>query len=146
MANSSEDKIITLETYYDVMLAHLMRTKLEDNGIPCFIADENTIGANPLYNQAIGGVKLKIFERDLERCREILATQGDLHDQDHIEIDEETNNLVICPYCGSTNVRHGAATEKKVHWLTAIASFLLSVLPFYTNKAWHCFNCSQDFE
>jgi len=138
MANPAEDKIITLETYYDVMLAHIMRTKLEDNGIPCFIADENTIGANPLYNQAVGGVKLKIFERDLEKCREILASEGDLHEQDHIEIDEETNNAIICPFCASTNI--GPADPGK------FSVFLSAVFPFYNTKAWHCFNCLQDFE
>jgi predicted ABC-class ATPase len=45
MAIEQEDKIITFENYYDVMLAHIVRTKLEDNGIPCFIADENTLTA-----------------------------------------------------------------------------------------------------
>lgn len=63
------------------MLAHIIQTRLADNGIDCYIADENTIGANPLYNQAIGGIKIKIFERDLERCREMLAEEipdGDL--------------------------------------------------------------------
>src|SRR4051812_41685550 len=68
MALEQDEKIITFENYYDVMLAHIVRTKLEDNGIPCFIADENTLTANPLYNQAVGGIKLKIFERDLEKC------------------------------------------------------------------------------
>ncbi|WP_295719498.1 DUF2007 domain-containing protein [Mucilaginibacter sp.] len=138
MATEQDDKIITFENYYDVMLAHIVRTKLEDNGIACFIADENTITANPIYNQAIGGIKLKIFERDLERCRAILAADGDLHDQDHIEIDEETNNLVICPFCASTNV--GPTDPGK------FASFISVVLPFVNNKAWHCFNCQQDFE
>jgi predicted ABC-class ATPase len=46
-----EDKIITFEQYYDVMLAHIIRTKLEDNGVPCFIADDNIISANPLYKR-----------------------------------------------------------------------------------------------
>lgn len=146
MATQQDEKIITFENYYDVMLAHIVRTKLEDNGIPCFIADENTLTANPLYNQAVGGIKLKIFERDLEKCRAILAAEGDMHNLDHIELDEETNNAVICPFCGSTNVRHGEATAKRVHWLTAIISFLLMVFPFYARKSWHCFNCQQDFE
>jgi len=138
MAYEQDDKIITFENYYDVMLAHIVRSKLEDNGIPCFIADENTISANPLYNQAVGGIKLKIFERDLEKCRAILAEEGNLHDLDHIEIDEETNNAVICPFCASTNV--GPADPGK------FATFLSAVFPFYNTKAWHCFNCQQDFE
>jgi len=138
MAAEQNDKIITFENYYDVMLAHIIRSKLEDNGIPCFIADENTITANPIYNQAIGGIKLKIFERDLERCRAILAAEGDLHDQDRIEIDEETNNAVICPFCASTNV--GPTDPGK------FASLISAILPFVNDKAWHCFNCQQDFE
>ncbi len=100
----ADDKIITFASYYDPMLAHIIRTRLEANGIPCFVADENVIGANPLYNQAVGGVKIKIFERDLERCREILAAGGDLHEKDHFEIDNESNTYVVCPYCASTNV------------------------------------------
>ncbi|OOQ60901.1 putative signal transducing protein [Mucilaginibacter pedocola] len=80
MIEPINDKIITFEQYYDPMLAHIIRTRLEDAGIPCFIADENTLVAQPFYNQAIGGIKLKIFERDLERCREVLAEDGELEE------------------------------------------------------------------
>jgi len=144
MADQKEDKIITFESYYDPMLAHIIRTKLEDNGIHCFIADENMIGVNPLYNQAVGGVKLKIFERDLQKCRDILAADGDLHEQDHYEIDEDTDSAVICPYCASTNVGYGITTEKKSSWLTSLLSTIF--LPFTADKQWHCFNCRRDFE
>jgi len=78
MSDHTNDKIITFKSYYDPMLAHIIRTRLEDAGIDCFIADENTIGAQPFYNQAIGGIKIKIFERDLERCREILAEDNEI--------------------------------------------------------------------
>ena len=70
-----EDKIVTLESYYDPMLAQIILGRLQANGISCFIADENTLAANPFYNQAIGGVKIKVFEHDLQKCREILAEE-----------------------------------------------------------------------
>jgi len=136
------DKIITFESYYDPMLAHIVRTRLEANGIPCFIADENMVGANPIFNQAVGGVKLKIFERDLEKCREILASEGDLHERDHFEIDNETHTYVVCPFCGSTNV--GNITEDDGNEF--MSSFMNLVNPFYSQKNWHCFNCQQSFE
>ena len=136
------DKIITFGSYYDPMLAHIIRTRLEANGIPCFIADENTIGANPLYNQAVGGVKLKIFERDIERCREILATEGDLHEQDHVGIDNETNTYVVCPFCASTNVNNMPASND-----TGLLDSLINLVnPFYTEKHWRCNNCQHSFE
>lgn len=139
--NADNDKIITFESYYDPMLAHIVRSRLEANGISCFIADDNVTMGN-LYNQAVGGVKLKIFEKDMERCREILATEGDLHEDDHFEIDDENNTYVVCPYCASTNVSNIA--EKKDSGLLDTLMNLTN--PFFIQKNWHCHNCKQDFE
>ncbi|GAA4318931.1 hypothetical protein GCM10023149_17300 [Mucilaginibacter gynuensis] len=77
----NQGKIVTLESYYDPMLAQIILARLQANGIDCFIADDNTIGANPFYNQAIGGIKIKVFEHDLEKCRQILAEQIDTGDE-----------------------------------------------------------------
>ncbi len=142
----TDDKIITFESYYDPMLAHIIRTRLEANGIACFVADENTIGANPLYNQAVGGVKLKIFEKDLERCREILASEGDLHEQDHFEVNDENNTFVVCPYCASTNVVNIAAKKDDDEWPTFLDSISSLINPFLAEKNWYCYNCKHDFE
>lgn len=71
------DKIVTLDSYYDPMLAEIIRGRLEAEGISCFIADGNVLSAQPFYNQAVGGVKIKVFEKDLERCHEILASTDD---------------------------------------------------------------------
>ncbi len=139
---NDDDKIVTFESYYDPMLAHILRTRLEANGIPCFIADENTIGANPLYNQAVGGIKLKIFERDMERCREILASDDDLHEQDIHEIDGETDTYVVCPFCASTNVTNIGQDRDE----SLFSSFANLANPFYSPKNWHCNNCRQEFE
>jgi len=137
-----EDKIVTLESYYDPMLAEIIRARLEANGISCYIADSMTIGVNPIYNNAVGGVKIKVFEHDVEKCREILARQEEL------ELDDEpvAETVVSCPYCGSANVRYGPATEVKADWLVTCLSALFAVYPFYANKSWHCFNCQKDFE
>ncbi len=140
--SADEDKIITFESYYDPMLAHIVRSRLEANGISCFIADENIIGANPLYNNAVGGVKLKIFEKDIERCREILATEGDLHEDDHFEIDNDNDTYVVCPFCASTNVSH-IIEERESGTLDNIINM---ANPFFSQKNWHCHNCQQDFE
>ena len=142
LMNADDDKIITFESYYDPMLAHIVRSRLEANGIPCFIADENIIGANPLYNNAVGGIKLKVFEKDVERCREILATEGDLHEDDHFEIDNEENTYVVCPFCASTNINH-IEKEDNPGMLDTIMNL---ANPFYSQKNWHCNNCLQDFE
>jgi Putative prokaryotic signal transducing protein len=141
-----EDDIITFETYYDPMLAQIIRGKLEANGIHCFIADDGMIGVNPLYNQAIGGVKIKIFERDLEKCRAIVAEDYSLVTEEETISDAEDDAVTICPYCGSNNVRYGPATKKKFSWYSIIISFLFFIYPLPDRNAWHCFSCGKDFE
>jgi hypothetical protein len=136
-----DDKIVTLEAFYDPMLAEIIRARLEANGISCFIADGNTIGANPLYNQALGGIKLKVFEHDIEKCREILAQPEEITVENSITDEAETT----CPYCNSANVRYGAATETKSTVLHTLTALLLSTYPI-PKKAWHCFSCGRDFE
>lgn len=80
-----DDKIVTFETYYNPMLAEIIRAKLEANGIPCFLTDESLGTMYPVYNQGGGGIKLKVFERDLEKCREIVDSDDSLSDSGNID-------------------------------------------------------------
>ena len=68
----SEEEIIILEKYPNPMTAQIIRGRLEENGIQCFVASEN----DP-YNDVLG-VTLKIFARDKERCLQILAEDVNL--------------------------------------------------------------------
>ena len=77
-----EEEIVTFETYYNIMEAEIIRAKLESNGIHCFITDESLGVLYPVYNQGGGGIKLKVFARDVEKCREILADEGLLPNED----------------------------------------------------------------
>ncbi|MFI5161812.1 MAG: DUF2007 domain-containing protein [Sphingobacteriales bacterium] len=83
---TNEDNIVTFETFYDPLLAEIIRAKLAANGIPCFLADENMGTIYPAYNQGGGGIKLKVFERDVVTCKEIVAQTLDTFP------DEETDD------------------------------------------------------
>ncbi len=139
-----KDKIVTVESYYDPMLAHLAFNRLEYNGMACYIADEYILWAKPYYNQLLGGVKLRVFEKDLEECREILAVQYDLSEQDGFEFSDANNINNRCTHCGSTNTKYGIATEPKFNLLSLLVSIFFFV-PVYFRNAWHCFNCHRDF-
>jgi DNA-directed RNA polymerase subunit RPC12/RpoP len=131
-----DDKIVTLRSYYDAMEAEIVRGRLEANDIPCFIADDNVLSSNPIYNQAIGGVKLKVFEHDVVRCSEILAEETILNIGDE---------LMTCPNCRSTNVYHGPAPIKRNWFYVALGAFFAG-FPFYYNRTWNCMDCGADFE
>lgn len=148
------DKIVVFETYYNPIEASIVKERLIDSGIQCFLTDENTITVNPLYNQALGGVRLHLFERDVTAARSILQDEdvqiplseevADF-DEEAVEIPEEAKTDQSCPKCGSSNVGYVQATKKRFGIFTTIISILLMVYPFSAKKVQHCFNCEHEF-
>ena len=67
MANVNENTV-TLHKYADPLEAKMMQDKLQENGIESFLNDENVMGMDP-----IGGVELKVFEKDAISAEKILA-------------------------------------------------------------------------
>lgn len=61
--------IVVLTTFYNVMTAHVARTRLEAAGIRCFLSNE----ARP-YGAILGGqVRLNVREEDVAEAQRILA-------------------------------------------------------------------------
>ncbi|TKC07211.1 putative signal transducing protein [Pedobacter frigoris] len=144
------DKIVIFETYYNPIEASIVKERLIDSGIQCFLSDENTITINPLYNQALGGVKLHLFERDVEAAKSILQDEDvQIHLKEVTDAEEEApvdvQSTEICPNCGSAHVGYVQATKKRFGIFTMIISLLLMVYPFSAKKTHHCFNCEYEF-
>ena len=64
---NQKDKTITLHVYADALEAKMIQDKLKENGIDSFLNDENVMGMDP-----IGGVELKVFEKDKGEAEKIL--------------------------------------------------------------------------
>lgn len=62
---------------------HILKGRLETEGIPCFIYDEHTISVHPFRAVAIGGVKLKVPTDKIDQSQNILnlLTQEKLFDK-----------------------------------------------------------------
>lgn len=63
----TQDKTIILHIYNDMQEAIMFQDKLKENGIESFLKNENVMGLNP-----VGGVELKIFEKDIEAAKKII--------------------------------------------------------------------------
>ena len=61
------DKTIVLQTFSDLMQAKALQTKLEEHGITSSLTDENVLGMDP-----VGGIELKIFEKDKEAALKLV--------------------------------------------------------------------------
>lgn len=143
------DKTVVYSTYYNPMEANIIKAKLEDSGFACFLADENVATLNPLYNQAIGGVKLIVFERDVEAINNLLAEDNSLNIGSADETgdnEEPAEEQPDCPKCGSKNVGYGMATDKKYSLWATILAFLTFTTPIKANKCYHCYNCGYEFK
>lgn len=70
---------VTVARFSNSFDMHVVKGRLEADGIPCFVRDEHTISTQPFYDIALGGIKLQVQEKDVEAAKEILK---DVHYED----------------------------------------------------------------
>jgi hypothetical protein len=63
-----QENTIVLHTYTDMQEAMMIQSKLTVNGIESFLNDENVLGMDP-----VGGVELRILEKDKEAAEKIIS-------------------------------------------------------------------------
>jgi hypothetical protein len=91
---------VTVMTVMQPFEAQLARSKLESDGIDCFLPEEHSIAAHPAYAIALGGIRVQVRPEDLERARESLlpAEEG----QRWVRRDRS-----VCPRCGLVSLHVG---------------------------------------
>jgi hypothetical protein len=68
-----------LQTIWTFAYQHqllIIRGRLEAEGIETFVQDELTIQVDPLYSNALGGIKLMVQPWDVRKATDILAEAG----------------------------------------------------------------------
>ena len=134
-------ELITIMTFDNPVDGHLVRSKLESEGIPCVLFDENIVGLNQMYSMVVGGIKLKVSHGDIDKARAILA------ELEKKPITDEHNQPVMCPRCASTDVYPGFRTMNGLAgFLSAVLSFLFLVFPFYFDTGYRCKKCGTHFK
>jgi hypothetical protein len=88
----------TVATYSFPYEAQISRAKLDSQGIPAFVADEQTINMQWLYSNALGGVRLQVPEAYVEQALDVLSEDGTDALEQEVGID-----ATECSECGSTN-------------------------------------------
>jgi len=139
------ERLVTIATFHELTAAHILKGRLEAEGILCFLGDEHIVGVQPFYAVAVGGVKLKVTESDVAEAKAILARiQGgnSEFDYDSIELAPPLQEHVparTCPNCGSDHV----GEEKYNKTVFSISYLLLGFpLPFLSRK-FTCYECGH---
>ena len=133
-------ELVTLKAFDNSIEAHVSRSKLESQGIQAFLFDENIIAMNPLYNNAIGGIKLKVAEVDVAAAIEILAKV------DATPLTDEAGKVITCPNCGSVKITAAFKSMKEAGAvMTLIFSLLFLLFPLYYKSVKKCNDCDHEF-
>ncbi|PXY03074.1 hypothetical protein DF185_03005 [Marinifilum breve] len=86
------EKLKTIVSFDLPHEAHFAKTKLESEGIKVYLKDELTVQVDNFISNAIGGVKLQVFESDLKRASEILMKAGFIKTK-NVEFEPYESNL-----------------------------------------------------
>ena len=65
-------RLVTVATYDLPPIAHIARNALEAAGIKAIISDDQMVGMDWLLSTALGGVKVQVWEEDVERAVVVL--------------------------------------------------------------------------
>ncbi len=141
--------LVTIKTYETYIAAQIVKGRLEDDGIECFLKDEESVTMYWLWSNALGGVKLQVKQEDetLAKNKIEIWEQEATEDSDtpaywEDNDDEQLNpNNRVCIHCGSKNTH-------KIGYSKPSAAFTILLLGFpllFRSNKWHCFHCGEDF-
>lgn len=119
-----EGKFYTLCSFEYVADVQIVKGKLESEGIPVFLRDENTLNSDPMISHAIGGVKLQVYSKDKERAIAI-------YNEIRAYAQDEFGNPIACPNCKSQ--KSEAYYERK--------GIFYKLFPFFEKRKYKCLHC-----
>lgn len=124
-----------LDTFDNYIDANLTLGRLKDEGISCWLQDENTATVNPFLTNAIGGIKLMVPAEEVYKAKKILNT-----------INEIKKESLSCPYCGSLNIEYFSIQRNTSNIFSFILCRVFGSHAKGVHLAWHCYDCGKEFE
>tara|TARA_R110002167_G_scaffold261316_19_gene467861 strand:- start:7842 stop:8225 length:384 start_codon:yes stop_codon:yes gene_type:complete len=120
------------ETFYTIASfefaadVHIIKGKLESEGVTVFLRDENTLNSDPLISNAIGGVKLLVYTSEKEKAIAI-------YNEVRAYAQDDFGNPMICPNCKAQ--KSEAYYDRK--------GIFYKLFPFLEKRKYKCLNCGM---
>lgn len=73
----ASDKLVTVATFTEATRAHVLKGKLEAEGISCMIADGNVVPYLPIFSDSLG-VRVQVLAKDQEAALQIIQDLGEV--------------------------------------------------------------------
>jgi hypothetical protein len=131
---------VTVASFSQPIEAHLARTRLEAEGIPCVVGDENLVRVDWLLSNAVGGVKLKVPFHAAEQARDVLRPRP------HLVVvaqeGEAADGEMICPRCRSYDVYSRRYSQRVAGFFILLFGFLIP----WRDRRWTCKECGYEWK
>ena len=138
---TQKEELVTLSSFESGFQANLFKAKLADEGIESYVFDENVITLNPFYNLALGGIRVKVKNTDLQRAQVILNS---VNNQPQTNFEGE---IIKCPNCNSSKIKSNLLAIRSVRSFFAfIFSIITFTWPLYYDRLYYCLDCKKDFK
>jgi len=125
-------RTVNLLTCNNVQEASIIKGRLENEGIPCFLTNENITTIAPYLNGLMGsGTQIMVFEQDLETAIQLIRPT--------------LTNVLKCPYCDSENVKFGFKKFRNIFSISLVIVFISTMLRGSIKGRYHCIDCHKDF-
>ncbi len=124
-----------LATFDNYIPAHIAMGCLKESDIECWLKDENTVTINPVWGNAVGGIKLMVAESQFVAARDLLG-----------ELNREYQQKHACTKCGSANIQLVSSPRQPSNVLSALAFYFLGSYAVPVNKVYHCFDCGHEYD
>ncbi|CAG2533361.1 MAG: DUF2007 domain-containing protein [Maribacter dokdonensis] len=121
-----ENKFYQLASFEYVADVQIVKGKLESEGIPVFLRDENTLNSDPLISNAIGGVKLQVYSKDKERAIAI-------YNSIRTYALDNNGKPIVCPNCKA---------QRSEPYYNSKGIFY-KLFPFFEKRKYKCLNCNM---
>lgn len=130
-------KTVTLMTCDDAMQAHILQGALENEGIESILHNENF---STLYRNcvnSIAGVDILVAEEDYEKAVRVLR-----------ENQSWPEDLKLCPYCGSTDIKPSLKKGQGLRGIGAVFSAIFAGIVPKNDRCWEysCKRCHKTFD
>lgn len=119
-----KEKFYTIAAFEFPADVQIVKGKLESEGIPVFLKDENTLNSDPIISNAIGGVKLQVYTKDKKQA---LAIYNEIR---AYAIDDN-GDPIVCPNCKAQ--KSEAYYERK--------GIFYKLFPFFEKRKYRCLSC-----
>lgn len=123
--------LTTVGRYFDPWEAHILRARLEAEGIPASVIGDQHIIANWPLSVALGGTALQVPQQFAVQAQEVIAAyHAGTYEQDLIA--EHPEAVDACPACGAAEIASSVPHRQRA---LAVATFLFASAPFPTSAS-----------